>query len=278
MELFKNTKVYDWHEHVINKNGTDSLDEKRCDRLVEHGRLLHIDKMAVSLPTSTIVHPERITAINNVVAEAVKRHPGYLYGLCYVDPHHGGFAAAEIERCIKDMGFIGVKLYTQKTIDDPMQYPIIEKCIEWDVPILMHAFKYGEHRCLIGEENTSHAVHFTNAAKRYPEAVFILAHITVGDWHWQLKGVADCPNIFTDISGSAYDQNIVDAVVSVFGAERVLFASDGSFSASVGKVLGAEISDDDKRVILNSPRFAKYIERDRKTPAACKAVPAKRES
>lgn len=261
MELFKNTKVYDWHEHVNSKGSTDELDEERCDRLAEHVRLLHIDKVAVSLPASRIEPPERITAMNNVVAKGVKRHPGLLYGLCFVDPHHGGHAAAEIERCVRDMGFIGVKLYCQRTIDDPLQYPIIEKCIELDIPILMHSFKYGEHRCLKDEERTSHAVHFRNAAKRYPEAVFIVGHIVNGDWNWQLKGLADCPNVFADISGSTYDQNVVDSFVSAFGAERVLFASDGSFSASVGKILGAEISVKDKLTILNAPRFAKYIDR-----------------
>lgn len=261
MELFKNTKVYDWHEHVGPKGLTGDLDVERCDRLVEHTKLLYIDKVAVSCPTSRISTPENIRETNNIVAQAVKRHPGFLYGFCFIDPHHGGQAVVEIERCVKDMGFIGVKLYSQRTLDDPMQYPIIEKCIDLDIPILMHSFKYGEHCCLTGEEHTSDAVHFRNAAKRYPEAVFVVGHIVNGNWHWQLKGLADCPNVFADISGSTFDQNVVDRFVSVLGAERMLFASDGSFSASVGKILGAEISKEEKLKILNSPRFAKYVDR-----------------
>ena len=260
MELFKNAVVRDWHEHVSPEAGLDRLDEEKCDRLVEHAKLLYIDKVAVSSPTSGHVSPEMIASVNDVVAAATRRHPGYLYGMCFVDPHHGGAAVREIERCVKGMGFVGVKLYTQRTIDHPLQYPIIEKCIELDIPILMHSMRFGT-RYPGPEPFASHAAHFKNAAERYPEAVFIIAHIGNGDWHWQLKGISGCVNVFADISGSAYDQGVVEAIVGALGADRVLFASDGSFSASVGKLLGAELTEREKVTVLNGPRFAKYLER-----------------
>jgi len=260
MGLFKNTTVCDWHEHVWPIGDTGELDEKKCDRLAEHAKLLYIDKVAVSRPTSKYETPEGIMSGNDAVAKGVKRYPGFFYGLCFTDPHHGKQALAEIERCVKGMGFIGVKLYTQKTIDDPLQYPIIEKCIELDIPILMHSIKFGQ-RYPGTESFASHGEHFKNIARRYPEAVFIIAHIGNGDWHWQLKGLAAYDNIFCDISGSAYDQGVVEAIVATFGPERVLFASDGSFSASVGKLLGAEIDETAKKTILNAPRFNKYLAR-----------------
>lgn len=262
MELFKNTTVYDWHEHIWTKNLTDELDIQGCDRLAEHARLLHIDKVVVSHPISQHTTPERIAALNNVVAEGVKRYPGLFYGMCFVDPHHGSQAVAEIERCVKELGFIGVgEQYTQRTIDDQLYYPIIEKCIKLDIPILMHAMKYSPPHMPPGEENTSHSAHFANIARQYPEAVFIIGHIGNGDRHWQLKGLADCPNVLADISGSAYDHNTVEAIVTALGIDRVIFAADGSFSASVGKLIGASLSDQDKLTILNGPRVAKYIDR-----------------
>jgi predicted TIM-barrel fold metal-dependent hydrolase len=263
MDLFRNTKVYDWHEHIFVKESTRELDTEKCDRLAEHAKLLFIDKIAVSRPTSSQETPESIAIHNNIVAEGVKRHPGLFYGMCFVDPHHGGQATAEIERCVKELGFVGIKLYTQRTIDDPLQYPIIEKCIELDIPILMHSMKFGM-RYPGPEPFSSHSAHFANIARRYPEAVFIVGHIVNGDWHWQLKGLADCPNVFADISGSSYDQGVVDAFVRAFGADRMLFASDGSFSASVGKLLGADLRYEDKTTILNAPRFSKYIDRNDK--------------
>jgi len=260
MELFKDTTVYDWHEHVWARGPADELDVEQCERLAEHLRLLYIDKVAVSCPSDGHETPDKLSSVNNAVYEAVKRYPGFFYGMCFTDPHHGSAAVAEIERCVGELGFVGVKLYTQRTIDHPMQYPLIEKCIELDIPILMHSMRFGL-RYPGPEHFASHSAHYANIAKRYPEAVFIVAHIVNGDWHWQLKGLADCPNVFCDISGSTYDQGVVDDVVSVFGAERVLFGADGSFSASVGKILGSDISDRDKRTILNAPRFTKYMDR-----------------
>ena len=262
MDLFKNTVVCDWHEHVNMEGPAGTLDVKNCEKLAGHLRFLHVDKVAVSTPSGEYHTPDMITAINNAVAEAVKRYPGFFYGMCFTDPHHGRHAVAEIERCVTELGFVGVKLYTQRTIDDPLQYPIIEKCIELDIPILMHAMRFGL-RYPGPEHFASHGAHFAAAARRYPEAVFIVAHIVNGDWHWQLKSMGDYNNVFCDISGSTYDQGAVEEVVSVFGAERVLFGADGSFSASVGKILGADISLNDKLTILNAPRFAKYMDRGR---------------
>ena len=260
MELFKNTAVCDWHEHVGALGGTNELDAEKCDRLAENAAMLYIDKIAVSNPTSRIETPERISALNDTVAQGVKRHPKLLYGMCFAEPHHGGRAADEIERCVKGLGFVGVKLYTQRAIDDPMQYVIIEKCVELDVPILMHSMKFGP-RYPGPEPFASHGSHFKRIAEKYPEAVFIIGHIGNGDWHWQLKGLKKYENVFADISGSAYDAGVVEAVVGELGADRVLFASDGSFSASVGKLLGAEISLSDKQTILNGARFKKYMDR-----------------
>jgi len=260
MLLFKNTTVCDWHEHISLSSGAAGLDEEKCDRLVAHARLLYIDKVVVSRPSSKYETPEAIAAYNDEVAAGTKRYPGFIYGMCFADPHHGRQALAEIERCVCGMGFVGVKLYTQCTLDDPLQYPIVEKCIELDVPVLMHSMKMGP-RYPGPEPFASHSAHFANIARRYPEAVFILAHLSNGDWHWQLKGLAGCPNVFADISGSAHDQGVVEAMVKTFGADRILFGADGSFSASVGKLLGAEISGRDKTTILNGPRFAKYLDR-----------------
>ena len=260
MELFKNNTVVSWHEHVYINETTRRLDYTQCDRLAKVGELLHINKIVVSRPVWWGVEtPELTTIHNNVVSEAINRYAGLMYGMCFIDPHHGKTALSEIDRCITDLGFIGVKLYNQRAIDDPLQYPIIEKCIKLDIPILMHAGKgsapYSERHPL-----QSDGSHFLNIAKRYPEAVFIIGHIGGGgDWHWQLKEMGSCPNVFIDIGGSVYDHGIVEETVAVFGADRVLFAADMSFSASVGKLLGAEINGDDKITILAGARMAKYF-------------------
>jgi len=259
MKLFTDNTVCNWHEHVA-LDAAGALDISLCDCLSAHCRLLYQDKVAVSVPINVHATPEAVSRANDAVAEAVRRHPGFLYGMAFVDPHHGRAAVAEIERRVSE-GFIGVKLYHQRKLDDPMQYPIIEACIKLDIPILMHAGKLSPSHAA-AQPNLADSRQFKNIAARYPEAVFIMAHIGGGgDWHWQLKGLADCPNVFVDISGSVYDSGIVEETAAVFGADRMLYGADGSFSSAAGKLLGAELSDEDKIIILGGPRLAKYFNR-----------------
>jgi len=89
-----------------------------------------------------------------------------------------------------------------------------------------------------------------------------MAHISGGgDWNWEMKCLKDCKNVFTDISGSVIEAPLVEETVAVFGAERVLFGTDGSFSAGIGKVCGANLTKEQKLTILNNPRFERYLKR-----------------
>jgi len=263
MELFANNIVVDWHEHVYFNEGTDQLNVEHCDWQAKMAKHLHIDRMMICWLTTKHVAPEYIEKINNMVNEAVQRHPDLYFGFCFVDPHHGRYAVAEIERCVSEYGFKGVKLYHQCRMDDPLQYPIIEKCIDLDIPILMHAGGRGTSIFFADQPNLADSRQFAAISRLYPEAVFQMGHIGGGgDWSWQLKGISECNNVFIDISGSIYDQGIVEATVATFGAGRVLFGADGSYASSVGKLLGAEISEQEKVKILNGTRFKKYIDKE----------------
>ena len=154
----------------------------------------------------------------------------------------------------------GIKLYNQFLISDPVVSKVIEKCIRLDIPVLEHAAKLSHGQEL--QPYTSHGTHFAITAERYPEAVLVRAHIGGGgDWQWCLKSIREYPNIFIDISGSVCDEGMIEGAVASFGSKRILFGTDMSFSSSIGKLTGANISWDDKIEILNNKRFAKYLNR-----------------
>ncbi|NSW89406.1 MAG: amidohydrolase [Firmicutes bacterium] len=261
MGLFKNNRVVNWHEHVWFKPGTRELNEEGCDRLVEMAYLTYMDCLVCSLPIpGGTPGPDDIKQCNDTVAIAMKRHPKMIRGMAFINPGYTREALDEIDRCVNELGMIGIKLYNHYFVSDPVVRPIIEKCIDLDIPILHHAGKL-----TVNPESQpflSNGVHFAKIAEEYPEAVIIHGHIGGGgDWQWSLKGMANCPNIFTDISGSVYDAGIIEKTVQAMGADRILFATDGSFASSIGKLLGADISEEDKIIILNNPRFEKYLER-----------------
>lgn len=260
MKIFKDNKVVNWHEHVWPDNN-GNLDEKQCDLLVESACRTHMDLLVCSSPVSGgNPEPESVRKYNDLVVKAMRRYPKMIKGLVFVNPGYVKEALDEIHRCIDEFGMIGVKLYNQYFISDPVVRNVIEECIKLDIPILQHAGKLNFEP--EGQPYISDGTHFAKVAAEYPEAVIIEAHIGGGgDWQWSLKAIADCPNIFTDTSGSVCDDGIIEAAVKYMGAGRILFGTDGSFSPGIGKVLNAGIPEQDKISILNNKRFEKYLER-----------------
>lgn len=260
MQLFRECTVVNWHEHVW-FNAYGGLDIESCDRLVEAAQSTYTDYLVCSLPI-TRGNPtlEEIEKCNDTLYEAMRRHPGILKGMAYINPGYVKESLDEVERCINELGMIGVKLYNQYYISDPIVRDLIEKCIELDIPILEHAGKlnFMPHT----QPFISDGTHFAKVAKDYPEAVLIHAHICGGgDWQWSLKAISPYPNIYTDTSGSVYDEGIIEATVNALGAERMLFGTDGSYSPGIGKMLSAEISEAEKVEILSGGEFKRYLDR-----------------
>lgn len=181
--------------------------------------------------------------------------------MAYAHPGHAKEAVAEIERCVKELGFVGVKLYFDYFMDDPVYNPIIEKCIELDIPILQHSMHVMDAPNKVRQPLVTDGVHMANVAKRYPEATFVMGHFTVAEWQYSLNAIVDCPNVYTDMSGSVYDRPQLETAVRMLGADRIIFGTDNSPSACVGKILGARISEEDKKTILSGRAFSRFLER-----------------
>lgn len=261
MYLLKNNKVVNWHEHVWLKQGTKELNENGCHKLVHDAKLTYIDCLVCSTPISGgSPNPEETKICNDAVAKAMKLYPEIIKGMAFINPGYTKEALYEIDRCVKGLGMIGIKLYNHYFASDPVIYPIIEKCIELDMPVLFHAGKLMSRP--ESQPYLSNGEHFAILARKYPEAVIIHGHIGGGgDWLWSLKAMADSPNVFTDISGSVHDSGIIESTYEMMGADRMLFGTDMSFPSSIGKILGSDIPDQEKIKILNNPKFEKYLER-----------------
>ncbi|MEG2377834.1 MAG: amidohydrolase family protein [Clostridia bacterium] len=270
MSLFHDNPVVNWHEHVWDTvawgSGTPGImNVPACHKLVAAARATGTDTLLCSCPVvnDRFCTPEHQRVANDVIVEAMKMYPDIIRGMCYVNPGLGDASVDEIDRCVNEHGMVGIKMYHQYFINDPVQFKIIEKCIDLDIPILVHAGKL----CYdpLSQPHVSNGVHFAEIAKRYPEAHIIMAHITGGgDWQWSLKAIENSPNVVTDLSGSVCDSNVVEETVRYLGADRVLWGTDGSIYAGVGKMLAANISDADKKKILSGGSYNRFLERGRK--------------
>jgi len=256
--LFSHEHVVDWHEHVW-LNDRRELDLYNCDSLVRAAETVGINIMVCSQPLfSSRGEPDDTQRSNNAVYQAMCRYPGKIKGMCFVDSCFTEFAIREIKRCVLELGMIGVKLYNQHFINDPVQFPIIELCIDLNIPVLVHAGKLN-HRPE-AQPNVSDGTHFASIASRYPEVNMIMAHIGGGgDWQWSIKAIAGYKNIVTDISGGIIDNGMIEESVYHLGADRVLFGTDSSVSASVGKILGANITEEEKLTILRGDAYSDFL-------------------
>ena len=259
IKLFSDNYVVNWHEHVW-ESAPGVLNEVLCERLYEGACDTYMDKVLISDPiTSGEATPERFHQVNNVVVEGIKRHPDKFIGMCFVNGGYKEEAVEEVKRCI-DMGFVGVKLYHQYFINDHILDHLVEECIKLDVPILVHAGR--AVRFPNSQPFCSDGAHFADMGRRYPEANIIMAHIGGGgDWQWQIKAIADVKNIFTDMSGSVVDAPMIENAVKMLVADRILFGTDGTLFAGIGKMLAANISEEDKKTILSGGIYDRFLKK-----------------
>lgn len=242
----------DCHSHVPGPHLYGGL---TIDALLHVADRLDIDQLCCSLPvTSGMPSPERVRECNDAVYAAMKAHPDRILGYCYVNPGYGREALAEIDRCIGELGMIGIKLYRQYKAHDPVVYPIIEKAIDLRLPVLWHA---GNQTSLIRgqlwelDKNTSHAGDIAELARRYPRATLIEGHIGGGgDWEWAIRQLRHVPNVYLDTSGSVIDSGMIEMAAKELGGDRLLFGTDMTMEGGVGKLLGAELSDDQRERIF----------------------------
>jgi predicted TIM-barrel fold metal-dependent hydrolase len=134
----------------------------------------------------------------------------------------------------------------------PVVFPIIERTIEWGVPILCHAGRLVDPADIAQQPFCSHAADFVDVGRRYPEAMIIEAHIVGGgDWEWSLKVLRDAPpSIYLETSGSVLDAGAIERCVRDFGDERLLFGTDMTMEGGVAKILDAEITDEQRERIF----------------------------
>ena len=250
----------DCHNHINGRN--INWGWKSNDLLIEAADKLGIDKLAVSIPVNRrfpmrdenpfefkIPTMDDIRQNNDEVLEAMKRYPGRILGYCHIVPGYKE-SIEEIDRCL-DLGMIGIKLYNQYKIWDPVFYPIIEKSIEEKFPLLVHGGFSTTNDEWDFEPNMSHAADFRYIAKLYPEAMIIEGHIGGGgDWEWAIKHLRHAPNIYLDTGGSVVDEGMIEMAVRELGAQRLLFATDMSMEAGISRIMAADLTDEQREDIF----------------------------
>lgn len=79
--------------------------------------------------------------INDAMAQSVKQHPDRLLGLAVVPPWDDKYCLEELDRCIQDLGFVGVEVessYGKLYLDAEEFRPFFKRINQLKVPVIVH--------------------------------------------------------------------------------------------------------------------------------------------
>jgi 4-oxalmesaconate hydratase len=218
---------------------------------------------------------------NDLIRRVCGLYPENFVGVCQL-PQSPGVApansAAELERCVRDLGFIGCNLnpdpsgghWTSPPLTDRHWYPLYEKMVELDVPAMVHVSSScnpnfhatGAH--YLNADTTAFMQFLTaDLFKDFPTLRFIIPHGGGAvPFHWgRYRGLAQDlkrppleemmkNNVFFDTC--VYHQPGIDLLLKVVPVDNILFGSE-----MVGAVRGIDprsghYYDDTKRYIEGS--------------------------
>jgi len=241
--------IIDVHVHIwknsIEKNKAELL--KACE-------VFNISRIYVSGLGSHYPDQDEISGLNLEVAKFIREHPDKIGGYSYISPVHPN-CLDELKKGIEEYGMSGMKLWVATFCDDRRVFPLVEQCIEYNVPILIHAF----HKAVGQLPYETTGIQVAALAKKYPQAKIIFAHLG-GNCYHGIKAIRDCKNVWADFSGSIFRRDDIDYAVEQIGAERILFGTDmcgGSFLINKGQVEEASLTDEQRELIYY--RNALYI-------------------
>jgi uncharacterized protein len=183
---------------------------------------------------------------NDKTAEIISKLPGRLKGMTTFDPFTGVSAVKEVERAIKELGFITIYASPYKwgiKADDPKFFPVYAKAVELNVPVFIYtAMNYRTDYAM----DVGRPLYLDKVARSFPDMKIVAS---CGGWPWvpELIGVARRHrNVYIDTSshrpkylavpGSGFE------MLLQFGntllQDRIVFASGvGDLGLPIGQIV-----------------------------------------
>jgi predicted TIM-barrel fold metal-dependent hydrolase len=225
--------------------------EERIEVLIRCADRFGIERLILSQGFSSSLHPtvDLLRQENDRVVRAVRRFPDRAYGSVYLSPSFPEFSLQEFDARVRDGPMVAIgELEIDKRCNVPEMDAIVERAISMKAPILQHTWM----KVNGNEPGESTPYDLVELAKRHPDATFICAH-TGGDWERGIRILREAKNISAEIAGFDPTSGVVEMAVRELGPERVVYGSDvggRSFASQLAKVLGADIPDSAKELVL----------------------------
>jgi hypothetical protein len=201
-----------------------------------------------------------------IVAEAVRMHPGRFYGLAGLDPTEGMAGVRSLEHAVRELGFIGAHMYPhwfELAPDHARWYPFYAKCVELDVPVQMQVGQsliYAPEQRLrsVGRPITLDAI-----ACDFPELKLIGIHVGI-PWTDEMIAMSwKHANVYigTDAHSPKYWPEQFVHFINTFGQDKVLFGTDFpvlDFSRTLEEIAALGLRQDAMRKLLRDNALRIY--------------------
>jgi len=176
---------------------------------------------------------------NETMHSVVSVAPDRFIGFAHHNPAIPN-AEKELERCIKEYGFRGMKIIAP-LVDQPLNdrafFPLWEVAEKHQIPIIIHFGILGGGGGISSHINISPLI-IHDVAKAFPYIPFVIAHFGCGYMKELLQLAWACDNIHTDTSGNndwvrwmPYKLTLEDLFEKFYhtiGPERIVFGTDSS--------------------------------------------------
>jgi uncharacterized protein len=167
--------------------------------------------------------------VNDETADVIRSDPEKLVGFMSVHPDAPG-VIDEIERCVRELGFRGMKLGPNYQVFDPLSdnaRRVYAAAQEIGLPIVFHQ---GTAPVRYAPLRYAHPLVMDEIALEFPDLSIVMAHMGHPWFMDTISVIRKHPNVFADISGvfyrpwSAYNALMLATEWGVL--DKLLFATD----------------------------------------------------
>jgi len=179
------------------------------------------NKVDISLvQPGTVLDLKTVIKQHNAIADLSKKMPGRIFGMANPNPHlPRNEHRKELERCINDLGFVGVKMHPLAHAVNPNKSTgrkVFEAALDSGVPVMVHTgsgIPWSLPSALIP------------TARDFPDLKIVLAHSGSSIFASEAALAAQlCPNIYLETSW--LPGSTIHMLCKTLGADRIMFGSD----------------------------------------------------
>jgi hypothetical protein len=219
-----------------------------------------MDKYGVDVSiVQPLIGPDNYRKYHDDIYEVAVRHKGRIFGMMAFSPHiDRDEYFREVERCVKELGFVGLKLHPLEMAVDPLSPNgriAFEAATAFDIPLMVHTG--------MGVPFAS-PTRLITRAREFPHLPIIMAHAGFIIYTQDAMISAEiCNNLYFEPSWCS--GQLIGNMIKKFGADRVMMGSDwiSNYPIEKLKIDLLELSDEDNNKVLceTAKRIFKLSER-----------------